>query len=139
MSEEKVEFKDLNAGFEFKTSEFQLDLDRVVAYLKASDSNAKLYLERNFVPPVAVGALAMGSMMDNLVLPPGAIHVSQDFVFHRPAGIGEKLRSSSSVKRKVDRSRLQMLTITISVTDSRNQPVLTGDIGFIVPPAREAA
>ena len=139
MSEEKIEFKDLNAGYEFAPSEFQLDLDRVVAYLKASDSSANLYLERNIVPPVAVGALAMGSMMDNLVLPPGAIHVTQDFTFHRPAKIGEKLSSRSSVKRKVDRSRLQMLTITINVVDSNNEPVLTGDIGFIVPSVTEAA
>lgn len=137
MSESKLNFKDLETGSEFPASVFCLDKDRVIAYLESTGSSPDLFLEKDIVPPMAVVALSMGAMMDALALPPGAIHVSQDVAFHHAASIGEELTSQALVKRKVDRSRLRMLTIGISVMNKDQEVVMTGETGFIVPQATE--
>ncbi len=138
MSDSKLKFEDLEAGREFPGSVFYLDKDRVKAYLDATGSAPGLFLDKGLVPPMAVAALSMGAMMDCLVMPPGAIHVSQDVAFHKAAAIGERLTSRAFVKRKVDRSRLRMLTIGITVDDEHQENIMTGETGFIVPVSPES-
>lgn len=139
MSESKLSFQDLETGREFPGSVFCLDMDRVGAYLDATGGSPALFLENGLVPPMAVAALSMGAMMDCLVLPPGAIHVSQDVSFLRAAAIGEQLSGRSFVKRKIDRSRMRMLTVGITVTNETGEQVMTGETGFIIPQPAEGA
>ena len=139
MSDSKLTFEELETGREFPGSVFSLDKNRVEAYLAATGSSPDLFLVNNLVPPMAVAALSMGAMMDCLILPPGAIHVSQDVSFLHAVSIGEKLSGRSFVKRKIDRSRMRMLTIGITVSNEHGENVMSGETGFIVPQPAEGA
>jgi acyl dehydratase len=66
-------------------------------------------------------------------MPPGAVHVSQDLQFLSPVGFDETLTSYAKVNRKVERSKIHMLSIGIKVMNQKQQSVLSGETSFILP------
>ncbi len=133
MTQARIEYEKLTAGYEFTPAEFQLDEEKVAAYLQAVDDNTRIYEENKVVPPMAVAALAMAALSTGLVLPDGTIHVSQDLEFNEMAVTGERLTSHARVNRKVERGKFHMLTIEINVTNQKNKKVITGETSFILP------
>jgi len=133
MEHSKIEYEKLTTGYEFPPSGFTLDSTVVEAYLKAVEDNNPLYAENRIVPPMAVVALAMAAMSQSLLLPPGTVHVSQELGFNRTVNIGETLTSYASVNRKVARGKFHMLSIGIKVENQKQETVITGETGFILP------
>ena len=120
-------------GYEFPPSSFKLEPEMVKAYLNAVEDNNRIYEEDKIVPPMAIAALAMAAMSKGLVLPPGAIHVSQEVTFINIANIDEMFISYARVNRKVERGKFHMLTIGISVENQKKTIVITGETSFIFP------
>ena len=133
MTQPRIEYEKLTAGYEFAPTDFQLDDGKVAAYLQAVDDDTHIYEEHKVVPPMAVAALAMAALSTGLVLPDGTIHVSQDLEFNDVAGIGERLTSYARVKRKVERGKFHILTIDINVTNQNNTKIVIGETSFILP------
>ena len=66
--------------------------DDARAYLAAtgeSEATASLWAEH--APPLAVGALLLAGLMDEVPLPAGAVHIGQDFEFVRPIPLGAEV------------------------------------------------
>jgi len=82
---------------------------------------------------MAVAALAMMAMSEKFELLPGTVHVSQQLDFMNIVEIDDTLTSYCRVSRKVARGKFQMLTIGIKVLNQRQDNVLAGEIGFILP------
>mgnify|MGYP005854978053 CR=1 FL=1 len=133
MTPQKVDYANLIPGYEFAPASFTLDSERVRAYLKAVQDSTDIYEEDRIVPPMAISALAMTAMAQGLVLPPGAIHVSQELKFVDTVKQGETLTSHARVSRKVERGKFHMLAISINVLNQKKTPVLTGETSFILP------
>jgi acyl dehydratase len=133
MTPQKVDYANLTPGYEFAPASFTLDGERVRAYLKAVQDSTGIYETDNTVPPMAIGALAMTAMAEGLLLPPGAIHVSQELKFMETVRQGETLTSYARVSRKVERGKFRMLAISINVLNQKKTPVLTGETSFILP------
>ncbi|MFH1646458.1 MAG: MaoC family dehydratase N-terminal domain-containing protein [Chloroflexota bacterium] len=133
MTNPKIEYEELTAGYEFTPTDFQLDEERVAAYLQAVGDDTRIYEENKIVPPMAIAALAMAALSTGMVLPDGTIHVSQDLNFNEMANIGEGLTSYAKVNRKVERGKFHILTIGINVTNQKNTKVVTGETSFILP------
>ena len=133
MTQQKIDYMDLSTGYEFEPSDFRLNSESVMAYLDAVEGDRQIYEKDGIIPPMAIAALAMTAMAEGMSLPPGAIHVSQDLQFLSLVDIDETLTSHARVNRKVERGKFHMLTIGINVYDQKLMPVLTGEIGFILP------
>ena len=131
--EHQIYFTKLVAGYEFEPAGFRLDSEKVKAYLDAVDDRSKIYEELNFVPPMAIAALAMAATSSRLTLPPGSIHVSQNMEFNNLAGIGEELTSYAVVSRILQRGRIHLITIGIKVMKQNKEIVLTGETCFMLP------
>jgi acyl dehydratase len=129
----KIEFEKLTAGYEFAPVSLQLDSEKARDYLNAVEDRSTIYEENNIVPPMAISALAMAAMSSGLVLPPGAIHVSQNLEFLTSVKTGEKLTSRAKVNRKMERGKFHMLNIGINVLNQRKETILTGETAFILP------
>jgi acyl dehydratase len=129
----KIEFEKLTAGYEFAPVSLELDSEKVREYLNAVADRSTIYQETNIVPPMAISALAMAAMSSGLVLPPGAIHVSQNLEFLASVRTGEKLISRAKVNRKIERGKFHMLNIGIKILNHRQDTVLTGETAFILP------
>ena len=134
MTHQKIDYKELSGGYEFGPSGFRLNGESLMAYLDAVEGDKSIYEKNRIVPPMAVAALAMAAMAAGMSLPPGAIHVSQEFQFLSKVSINEALTSHARVNRKVERGKLHMMTVGINVLDESKTTVLTGETGFILPP-----
>ncbi len=133
MVTKKVSFNQLEPGYEFPSSSFKLDGSAVSAYLRAAEDTTILYQGSALVPPLAVAALAMTALTEGIILPPGTIHVSQEFELSATVTTDDTLTSFASVSRKHSRGKLHLLTVSFKVLNQKEQAVLTGKTSFILP------
>jgi len=133
MTQQKTDYSELTTGYEFAPVVFRPDGETVAAYLSAIEGDESIYEEDKLVPPMTVAALAMAAMSTGLSLPPGVIHVSQEFQFLDTISINETLTSLARVNRRVERGKFHMLTVGINVLNQKQMTVLTGETSFILP------
>ena len=130
---QKVEYSQLEAGFEFPPSSYKLDSTMVATYLKAVEETSELYQDTSLVPPMAIAAHAMAALSEGICLPPGTIHVSQEFEFLDTASIDDTFTSYARVGKKQSRGKFNLLVVDLNVTDQALKAVLTGKTSFILP------
>jgi acyl dehydratase len=82
---------------------------------------------------MAIAAQAMAALSKNINLPPGAIHISQEFEFLDTVTISDTLISYARVSRKQSRGKFHLLTVDLDVFDQRQKAVLSGKTSFILP------
>ena len=131
--EQKLEYSQLDAGYEFSPSSYKLDDSIVSTYLEAVEDTSRLYKEAGLVPPMVIAAYAMAALARGISLPPGTIHVSQGFEFIEPVNAGETLTSYAKVNRKQSRRKFNLLDVDINVLDKTRKTVLAGKTSFILP------
>ena len=134
MSEEqKVSYSKLEAGYEFPPSSFKLDSSIVATYLQSVEETSSLYQDTELVPPMAVAAYAMAAMSESISLPPGTIHVSQEFEFIDVVSIKDTITSYAKVSRRQDRAKFHLLTVDLNVFNQNQERVLAGKTSFVLP------
>jgi acyl dehydratase len=133
MVTKRVSFNQLEPGYEFPPSSFKLDSAAVSAYIRAVEDTTSLYQGAALVPPLAVAALAMTALTEGISLPPGTIHVSQEFEFSATVTTDDTVTSFASVSRKHSRGKLHLLTVSFKVLNQKQQAVLAGKTSFILP------
>lgn len=131
--EKKIEYQGLKAGQEFPPASFQVEPTTVADYLKAVGEDNAIYRNTGLVPPMAVAALALKSLISAISMPPGTIHVSQEFEFMAAVSAQDTLTSQATVSRIQERGKLHLITVAVSVLNQKNEPVLAGKTGFILP------
>ncbi len=129
----KTEYQDLKAGQKFPPAAFQIDSTTVVDYLKAVEEDNAIYKNTGLVPPMAVAALALKSLIGAISMPPGTIHVSQEFEFIDTVKTQDTLTSYASVNRIQERGKLHLMSVDINVSNQEQRPVLSGKTSFILP------
>ena len=133
MSEQQIEYSQLETGYEFPHSTFKLDAAAISAYLKAVEDTSYPYQDKNLVPPMAIAAFAMAALSRGINLPPGTIHVSQEFEFVDTANTNESLTSHARISRKLSRGKFNLLDVDLNVCNQEHKTVLTGKTSFILP------
>ncbi len=130
MPPKTVAYEDLNPGFEFPPTTHTLEPQMVAAYLRAVVGVAEAESGRaaagSAMPPVALAALAMRSLMSHLTLSQSSVHLSQDLEFLKPVLVGETITSRATVGRKQERAGLKMITFELAVFDAAGDKVMTG-------------
>lgn len=131
--EQKVEYKQFEAGYEFPPSSYKLDSSMVAMYLKAVEDTSSLYQDTELVPPMTVAAYAMAALSESISLPSGTIHVSQELEFIDTVSIKDTITSYAKVSRKQSRGKFHLLTVELNVFNQRQKAVLAGKTSFILP------
>ena len=129
----RVEYSQLAPGYEFPPSSYKLDSLMVATYLKAVEDTSALYQDTELVPPMAIAAYAMAALSENIYLPPGTIHISQELEFIDTVSTKDTLTSYARVGRKQSRGKFNLLTINLNVFNQRHKAVLAGKTSFILP------
>ena len=133
MSEQKkVEFIQMESGFEFPPSSYEMDADMVSIYCRAVEETSALF-NSDVVPPTVAFAYAIAAMADAMVPAPGTIHVSQEIEFLDVIKVGDMLTSCAKVSRKQERGKLRILSVDIKIHNQEGKAVLTGKTGLILP------
>jgi len=134
MSErQKIEYSQLETGYEFPPSSYRLDSSVIAAYLKAVEETSSLYQDTGLVPPMAIAAYAMAALSEDICLPPGTIHVSQEFEFLDTASINDTFTSYARVSKKQSRGKFHLLVVGLNVINQYQKTVLAGKTSFILP------
>ena len=138
MDEKKIKYEQLASGFQFTPVNFTIDHETVSQYLAATGDNNPVY-KGIIVPPMAIAARALAAMAEKFDLLPGTVHVTQEVEFQKTVTFDEPLCGFFTVNRKVARGKFHMLNIGIKVMNGKNELILTGETGFILPVSGAAA
>lgn len=128
-----IEYSQLEAGYEFSPSSYQLDSSIVATYLQAVEDTSGLYQDNALMPPMVIAAYAMASLSETICLPSGTIHVSQEFEFMGAASTRDTFTSYARVIRKQSRGKFHLLIVNFNVVNQNQKTVLTGKTSFILP------
>ncbi|MFC2025137.1 MaoC family dehydratase N-terminal domain-containing protein [Chloroflexota bacterium] len=131
--EQRLKYSQLEAGYEFLPSSYKLDASTVSTYLKAVEDTSYPYQDTNLVPPMAIAAYAMAALSQNIYLPSGTIHVSQELRFIDTVCLNESLVSYAKVSQKRGRGKFRLLAVDLNVFNQNQKLVLTGETSFILP------
>ncbi len=123
MPDKTISYEELIPGYEFPPVTYELSASLVSKYLKAVDSAGD-----EFVPPLAITALAIATMAGSIPLPPGtvAIHASQELEFFKLVPIGATIECHTGVAQKIARGKMSMLILELEVFDQGKEKVQSG-------------
>ena len=93
----------ITTGYHIKGETFLLDVGMVNSYISAVNDSSPIYGENSLVPPTAVAALGVQSVLRALALPSGTLHAAQEISINRSVAIGEKLSCSAQVTQSSQR------------------------------------
>lgn len=127
----------LEKGHRFAATSFVLEDEVVASYLEAVEDQALPRLAqaegKAWAPPMAVAALALRSLMEEMALPAGSIHASQEFEFMRAVETGEPITCRAWLGHRSQRAGWWVLAVEMEGTDGSERPVLAGRSTVMVP------
>jgi len=94
---------------------FKAAQDSVDEYLRSVSDSLPIYQETGIVPPLYLAASALGSLLKQLALPPGAIHSLQEIETLTTVAIGSEVKVSAFVEKPRRRAGLEFITAVCAV------------------------
>jgi acyl dehydratase len=122
----KLRWEDLSKGMELPPRTFQLSAPWVEEYKAVVEDGAIEKLGTGVVPPMAVAALAIRSLLESVGLPPGAVHVGQEVAFLREVSAGQRVKATAHVASRGQRGGWALLIIDQHIEDEEGCPVMNG-------------
>ena len=128
-----VDYRNLEAGYEFPPVSYRVDSSMVAAYLAAVEDDSDLYRDSDLVPPMAVAAHALAALSGTVSFPDGSVHVSQSVEFAGAVTAGDTITSQATVGRIQKRGRFHMLSMNLTARRPDDSVVFRGKTDFILP------
>ncbi len=132
-----IDFFALQRGDVLPDSSLHIDADDVRAYREATgEAGAESGELRGAeaVPPLALGALVLAALTDQLPLPTGTVHVGQEFEFLGSVAAGQELTARATVNRRTERRGTLLTTLSLELR-AAGEIVLAGLTTLITPAA----
>jgi len=85
----------VSAGSELDLGVWTVTEDKVRQYLNAVGDEQPAYFDLAMAPPLALSAWSLGALLDQLALPPGAIHSLQELETFRGVKFDEEIHAST--------------------------------------------
>lgn len=114
------DYAQLKPGQPFSDHRYTLDSDEVDEYVRAvQDDNPPLSDEsgRELVPPMAVAALGLRGIVEDLRIPGGTLHAGQEFEFAAAVRVGDSLRCVARVSQNSVRGGWRFLSVDCTATN----------------------
>jgi hypothetical protein len=111
-SASRTSISDLPRGHELASSRFTISDAEVAAYLSAVGDETSY---RQAIPPLAIVALALRSLQEQISLPDGALHTSQEVEQFAVARAGEPLTLTGRIAQRSERQGMVISVIEYEV------------------------
>lgn len=125
-----VDFFALQQGDVLPEFSLCVEASDVRAYLDATGEPAERW--RESVPPLALGALALAGLLEEVPPPAGLVHTSQDFQFLESVPVGQVLTGRVTVAQRSKRRGMLFTTFAIELCSS-TAVVLQGRASVLFP------
>lgn len=115
---------------------FTVDEKLVRAYFEAVCDQTAL-CAGEFVPPMAVVALAKKEVMHTLHLPDGGVQTHADCDFLGLVMLGDTIECAASVAKPASPSSLNFFTVSMRAVNQNHAPIFKAKMGFLFPAGRD--
>ena len=105
---------DLSAGHVFEPIVFTVDAGKARAYREAVGDANPFYEQEGLVPPLALAALTLGALLNQVGLPAGSLHVNESMESRRAVPIGATVECQATLAQRSQRAGW-----VVSVLDSQ--------------------
>ena len=119
----------LPKGHAFSPVSFSISPDDAAGYLAAVGDPGNY---GDGLPPLAVVALALGALQQQISLPEGALHTGQEVEHHDVAAPGESLEMRGQVAMRSERQGYVITALDYRVSSARG-PVLSARTTIMAP------
>ena len=127
-----IDYSGLKTGEQVSRQEFLLDADAVSRYVEAVGDGSPI-AGSEFVPPMAVAALSVRGVVNDLRIPGGTLHLGQEVEFSSPVRVGETITCSAKLKQNSVRGGSRILVVGLSVVAADGRTVMSGKSTIAVP------
>ena len=131
-----LDYSELVSGQQISRQRFVLDSETVERYRNAVGD----HLEPNAdddqdatVPPMAVAALSLRGVINDMGIPGGTVHAGQELDFRRAVAVGESIECKATVSQNSTRGEWRFLIVQLSVAGDDNDTVMVGKSTLMLP------
>ncbi len=131
-----VDYSALALGQRISDRTFRLDAETVARYAEAVGDQCALRDPDDgvaYVPPMAIGALSLRGVIDDLAIPGGTLHVAQEIDFLGAVKVGETLKCEATLAQKSVRGGVRFVVVRMAVSDSTGCQVMKGKSTITIP------
>ncbi len=128
-----VDYANIEPGHVISSASYTFSAKDVEAYLAATADDGALTRDAYTIPPMAVAALAMGAISEDISFPDGAVHVSQQMEFRGAVKVAESVVCTSTVLSRRKRGSFNMLTLGMEVKNETGTVVYYGKTTVLLP------
>ena len=131
-----MEYGELEAGQEISRHSYCLDSALVSNYVEAvQDDNSPLRDGNGaeLAPAMAVAALSMRGVVEDLRIPGGTLHVGQEFEFSGAVKVGDSVECVATLAQNSTRGDWRFLVVQCLVYGEGNAEVMKGKSSIMIP------
>lgn len=131
-----MEYGELEAGQIVSSHSYCLDSALVSNYVEAVQDDSGLLLDAGgleIVPAMAVAALSMRGVVEDLRIPGGTLHVGQEFEFSGAVSVGDSVDCVATLAQNSVRGDWRFLVVDCLVSDESDTNIMKGKSTIMIP------
>ena len=131
-----IDYSKLDPGHNISERTYVLDAAAVSRYVDAVADGSQLPEGedgRRLAPPMAVAALSLRGVVNDLAIPGGTLHVGHELDFTGGVEVGETLKCTATLAQNSVRGGWRFMVVQLEVQDSRGQKVMAGKSTIMLP------
>ena len=131
-----IDYSTLLPGQEISNQTYTLDSTAVSKYTEAVGDDSALCRDddgREQVPPMAVAALSLRGVVNDLAIPGGTLHAGQELEFKDPVAVGEARACKATLVQNSVRGEWRFMVVRLDVEDGAGRKVLAGKSTIMLP------
>ena len=105
--------------------------------MSAVEESNPMFVQQGLAPPTALAAYALGCILREIALPPGAVHASQEVSFTGAVSSEETIVFNARVAQSAIRGGWRFLGFDFSGVNAQGKQVVEGRTTVIVPGDQE--
>jgi len=131
-----LDYSLLKTGNEISDQTYTLSKKEVDLYLEAVQDQSKREFNESGIelsPPMAIAALSLRGVVNDLQIPGGTLHVGQEMGFKNSVQVGETLRCIASLASNNVRKEWRFMVVNLTVMNSSGHSVMEGKSTIMLP------
>ena len=130
-----VDYGALAVGQRISSRSYEMRADVVSQYAGAVGDGTTLRSDDGaaLAPPMAVAALSLRGVVQDLQIPGGTLHASQEMEFLGAVSVGAKLECVATMAQNSVRGGWRFMVVRTDVADGEGRAVMVGKSTIMVP------
>tara|TARA_Y100001970_G_C14256107_1_gene875509 strand:+ start:5601 stop:5996 length:396 start_codon:yes stop_codon:yes gene_type:complete len=125
-----LDYSELQPESIISENQYQFSEDFINKYTESVKDNSDY---KNNVPPMAISALSIRGVLNDLNIPGGTVHVSQEFNYFSPVQKSDKIECLATIISNNVRGGWRFLGIKLETISENHKLIMTGKSTIMIP------